>query len=213
MFSVTANCTPNITTSTTNLTITKSIQYPFDLDQPYQSSKFHMNEQKGCLENDTSTLQVFFLGNVKSDAEFFVTTGVLTFLYSTALIAVYLFAHKQYTAENSHAPVIDFIFTVIFAVFWLSGSAAWSNGLSDLKKAADPSFFDRTLFEPVGIVTSAVHPIKSGSFGGIVISILFGFINFILWAANLWFLYKETTWFESILKNSAPSTAATTTGA
>jgi hypothetical protein len=128
------------------------------------------------------------------------------------LIAVYLLAHKVYS-ENTHAPVIDFIFTVIFAVFWLSGSAAWSNGLSDLKKATDPNNFHPDLISPAGIVISPITPIKPGSFGGIVISILFGFINFILWAANLWFLYKETTWFESILKNQAPASAATTTGA
>ena len=84
--------------------------------------------------------------------------------------------------------------------------------LGDLKLGATPENWknDSTLFLPSGLVHLPVQPLSSGQFGGLVISILFGFINFILWAANLWFLYKETTWFESILKNQAPSTSATT---
>jgi hypothetical protein len=32
----------------------------------------------------------------------------------------------------------DFCFTVIVAVFWLSASAAWANGVINLKYAANP---------------------------------------------------------------------------
>ena len=34
-----------------------------------------------------------------------------------------------------------------------------------------------------------------GHFGGANVSVLLGFLNFFLWACNLWFLYKETFWF------------------
>lgn len=33
----------------------------------------------------------------------------------------------------------DFALTLILAIFWLSGSAAWSNGTSALKNSLDPS--------------------------------------------------------------------------
>ena len=36
---------------------------------------------------------------------------------------------------------------------------------------------------------------SSGSFGGAVSAVLLGFLNFFLWTANLWYLYKETAWF------------------
>ena len=33
----------------------------------------------------------------------------------------------------------DFCFTVVIAVFWLSASAAWANGVITMKIVADPS--------------------------------------------------------------------------
>ena len=36
---------------------------------------------------------------------------------------------------------------------------------------------------------------SSGAFGGAVSAVLLGFLNFFLWTANLWYLYKETAWF------------------
>merc|ERR1712008_203523 len=35
----------------------------------------------------------------------------------------------------------------------------------------------------------------TGNFNKANISIIVGFLNFFLWASNLWFLYKETSWF------------------
>ena len=77
----------------------------------------------------------------------------------------------------------DFVFTVIFAVFWLSGSAAWAKGLSDLKQGANPAVWskDGRLFFPQGLVQLPIIPIKSGAFGGIVISIV-SFVDFQLQA-------------------------------
>jgi hypothetical protein len=43
---------------------------------------------------------VAFVGNAKSDAEYFVTTGVLSFLYSMAAAAVYLLAERSYQSNN-----------------------------------------------------------------------------------------------------------------
>ena len=45
------------------------------------------------------------VGDAKSDSQFFVTTGVLTFLYATGIGAVYLLADTLYT-ENSRVPMI-----------------------------------------------------------------------------------------------------------
>jgi hypothetical protein len=213
-FRVTVKCTRESSINeSVKITVRQTVEYPFDLDQPHHGQTFHLPDFPEC-KNATGAgiFDIDFVSNVKTDAEFFVTTGVLSFLYATALIGIYLFANKLYT-DNTNAPIIDFVFTVIFAVFWLSGSAAWAKGLSDLKNGANPAVWarDPRLYFPMELVkdTLPIEVIKAGSFGGIVISILFGFINFILWAANLWFLYKETTWFESIMKNQAPSTSTT----
>ena len=68
----------------------------------------------------------------------------------------------------------DFCFTVVIAVFWLSASAAWANGVSNLKFVVDP---DNWLVQPTGAsfckdATKAVYGVQScealdrGRFGG-----------------------------------------------
>lgn len=70
--------------------------------------------------------------DVSSDAQFFVATGVLSFLYCLFIIVVYAFIDDFYKSK-SEIPLADFMLTTILAIFWLSGSAAWSNGTSALK--------------------------------------------------------------------------------
>ena len=41
--------------------------------------------------------------------------------------------------------------------------------------------------------SSVSSPLGKGLFWSLNLSS--GFLNFLLWAANLWFLYKETSWF------------------
>lgn len=99
-------------------------------------------------------------------------------------------------------PFQDFVITVIFGVLWISSSAAWANGLSGLKSVTLPN-----------IVGNCECTVSTSSFSTLNISVvrtekiffyrqltgkfqIFGFLNFFLWAANLWFLYKETAWFQ-----------------
>lgn len=77
--------------------------------------------------------------------------------------------------------------TTILAIFWLSGSAAWSNGASALKTVTDTEVISRSCYKVL------VH---NSGFSRLNISLLFGYLNFFLWASDLWFLYKETYWFK-----------------
>ncbi len=94
-------------------------------------------------------------GDFSSDAHFFVFTCVVAFLSAMALLVVYVFMSAMYEAQDKKPPLYvsphlhqviimcldyisylirqDFVFTVIMAVFWLSASAAWANGLTVLK--------------------------------------------------------------------------------
>ena len=42
---------------------------------------------------------------------------------------------------------------------------------------------------------------SAGQFAGANSAVLLGFLNFFLWAANLWYLYKETAWFSGNMNN------------
>ncbi|NWI49821.1 SYPL2 protein, partial [Calyptomena viridis] len=68
-------------------------------------------------ESEARTL--YLVGDFSAPAEFFVTLGVFSFLYSMA--------------------ALDFCVTVCFAFFWLVAAAAWGKGLSDVKAATRPT--------------------------------------------------------------------------
>lgn len=79
---------------------------------------------------------VYISGDMSSDSQFFVATGVLSMLYCIFIIAVYGFVDQMYK-DKQEFPMADFMLTTILAIFWLSGSAAWSNGTSALKSMTD----------------------------------------------------------------------------
>ena len=69
-------------------------------------------------------------------------TGVLSLLYCVFIIAVYAFLDEIYKSKTE-IPLADFMLTTVLAIFWLSGSAAWSNGTSALKQATDQDFLHK----------------------------------------------------------------------
>lgn len=162
--------------------------YPFRLDQVNYIGK-HCNDTK----------HFHLIGDFSSDAQFFVATGVLSLLYCIAIILVYVMFDAMYQSTGL-LPLADFFLTVTLAVFWLSGSAAWANGLNGLKGTTQ-SILDTHQCKDIcaGVVT--------GSFSELTISVILGFLNFFLWASDLWFLYKETPWFK--LKQGTGVNAAT----
>jgi len=179
--------------------LTHPFSYPFQLDH-VPAVTVTCGEKGG-----EKTKHMQLPGDFSSDAQFFVFTGVLSFLATMGILVVYVFFSDMYFAESKMAPMIDFCFTVIMAVFWLSASAAWANGVINMKYAADPDswlFKDASSMCQQSQVKSYVNTeVKSctvdftGNFNKANISIIVGFLNFFLWASNLWFLYKETSWF------------------
>ncbi|KAH0513859.1 Synaptoporin [Microtus ochrogaster] len=135
------------------------------------------------------------VGDSSSSAEFFVTVAVFAFLYSLAATVVYIFFQNKYR-ENNRGPLIDFIVTVVFSFLWLVGSSAWAKGLSDVKVATDPKevlLLMSACKQPYNKCMAVHSPVMSS----LNTSVVFGFLNFILWAGNIWFVFKETGWHSS----------------
>jgi hypothetical protein len=127
-------------------------------------------------------------------AEFFVATGVLSFLYTIIILVVYIFFHQTY-AQNNKIPVIDLGVSVILSVFWLAGSSAWAQGVSDLKYYLHPD----TIFKILYVCSqegNECETVEDGSYGTLNASLILGFANFALWLSSLWFIYKETVFFQ-----------------
>lgn len=160
--------------------VSKDISYPFRLDH-------EKLEMKAC-GND---YLLRFIGDYSSDSQFFVTSGVLAMLYSLGVLAFYSLMDTLYKADK-RIPLMDFWITTGGAVFWLSASAAWASGLNSLKYAADPA--NIAPLQDICKINEC-ESYFAANFADLNISIIIGFLNFFLWTVNLWFLYKETSWF------------------
>ncbi|XP_042637884.1 synaptoporin [Orycteropus afer afer] len=169
-----------------NLSIDVAFAYPFRLHQV-------TFEVPTCEGKERQKLAL--IGDFSSSAEFFVTVAVFAFLYSLAATVVYIFFQNKYR-ENNRGPLIDFIVTVVFSFLWLVGSSAWAKGLSDVKVATDPK-------EVLLLMSACKQPsnkcmaVHSPVMSSLNTSVVFGFLNFILWAGNIWFVFKETGWHSS----------------
>lgn len=125
-FATTTNFEVKVGLQCTNKTMDMSavIDYPFAYSQQI------------CKSDGAGETPVYISGDLSSDSQFFVATGVLSMLYCIFIIAVYGFFDKMYK-DKQEFPMADFMLTTILAIFWLSGSAAWSNGTSALKGMTD----------------------------------------------------------------------------
>jgi len=172
-----------------------SLSYPFKLD----------HEPAINASCKTQKFQMYLPGDFSSDAQFFVFVGVISFLGTMVSLAVYVFFSDLYMSEQKKAPMVDFCLTAILAVFWLAASAAWANGVINMKYAANPdnwifgsdSICERNNENYINTGVDRCTVIERGSFQKANISIIIGFLNSFLWGANLWFLYKETSWFSN----------------
>ncbi|XP_055383902.1 synaptoporin-like isoform X2 [Condylostylus longicornis] len=162
------------------------------------TANYTNNVHSICIDGQTRTIEYPYSfefqicnsttisADLSSDAQFFVATGVLSMMYCIFIIAVYAIIDELYRTK-SEFPLADFFLTTILAIFWLAGSSAWSNGTTALKTVTNPD----KLSQQCKNCTYTVE-----SFSKLNISLLIGFLNFFLWASGLWFLYKETIWFQ-----------------
>ena len=163
--------------------ITYELAYPFDLEVPIH------------VPSDTGFAFVVPTPKIdkESTAEFYVTTGVLSFLFSAAAAVFYVLMTDVY--ENSTLfPFIDLVATGILTFFWFISWCTWvaqEGNIRNWYHDMPASICSSLNGQQTGIVFSCDNQGKV-SFAKLTISLIFGFGNIILWAGSGWFVYKET---------------------
>ncbi|XP_041052395.1 synaptophysin-like protein 2 isoform X2 [Carcharodon carcharias] len=164
--------------------ISINFSYPFRLNQ--------ISYRALTCKNDTVYETLDLIGDFSSSAEFFVAIGVFTFLYCTAALVLYL-GYQSLYQQNKYLPIADFVVTALFAFLWLVSSSAWAQGLTDVKSNTRPPALIRSIsacYQKTVVCTPGALP----PMGRLNASVIFGFMNFILWSGNSWFVLKETSW-------------------
>jgi hypothetical protein len=75
--------------------------------------------------------------DIKPSAEFFVFTGVTSMLLSLAITVLYVLMDRQYR-NDERFPIVDFVLSIIWAIFWIAGSSAWAQGVSNIRSQTSP---------------------------------------------------------------------------
>ncbi|KAL7882383.1 hypothetical protein SRHO_G00000410 [Serrasalmus rhombeus] len=171
--------------SGSNATLEATFSYPFRLNQ------VRLVAENVTLCNHTVS-ETHLVGDSSSSAEFFVAVAVLAFLYCMAALLVYV-GYMHVYRDSDFGPMFDFVVTAAFAFLWLVCSSAWARGLQLVKYATGTEGITSTLLPCRGDdVTCEVTDFAS--MRTLNISVVFGFLNLIVWAGNAWFVYKETRW-------------------
>lgn len=173
---------PTQTTGTSQAIL--AISYPFDFSQQKVNNT--------CPGHNLSYTHV---SSLSGSPQFFVMTAVLSILYASVSLVVYLFFSSTYESIPV-VPVADLIATAVLCLFWFIASASFSSGVSLLKSTATYENLKQVVcsadFERLpGASCRPLDP-ESPTWKSLNVALISGFTSFFLWGSGLWFVYKET---------------------
>ncbi|TSX44499.1 Synaptophysin-like protein 1 [Bagarius yarrelli] len=176
-----------------NETLNVTFAYPFRLNQVL------LVKDNVTLCNRTMSA-THLIGDSSSSVEFFVAVGVLAFLYCMFALLVYV-GYMHVYRDSDFGPVFDFLVTAAFAFLWLVSSSAWAQGLQKVKYATSKEGISASLKSDIMSEVTDFSSMRT-----LDISVVFGFVNLIIWSGNAWFVYKETCWHSQKRNNSRQET-------
>ena len=170
--------------------------YPFRLSGP--------SRQFTDCQGNTRSYEL--MGDLSPSAQWFVFVGVTAFLYALASMIFYVIFDAQVRANHERLVTIgDLVGTVLYTFFWLTAASAWAWGLNEVKILTGRNRFFANEPFPTVCNESGSENICTGfapaDYGALNASVAFAFLNFFLWACNVWFVYKESPYHQEPAKN------------
>jgi hypothetical protein len=188
----------NLTTASTPASLKTQLYkasygYPYDLTDAklFATTSCPSGQKPKTLDQSTICTETH---NIVSSAQFFVFVGVMSFLYSFAFIIIYVFFRHKYN-NIVYFPLVDFGFTVIFALFWFCGSIAWAKAVDDIQSYTNPEKIITN--QKLACPPDACYPSYYPTYANIIVAAIIGFGNLVLWIGDVWFVLKETSWFKT----------------
>ncbi|NWV62576.1 SYPL1 protein, partial [Malurus elegans] len=84
----------------------------------------------------------------------------------------------------------DLAISVLTAFLWLVSTFVWAKALADIKVSTGARIIPG--IESCKAPGTTCHFLSVTSMGILNVSVVFGLLNMILWAGNVWLLYKDT---------------------
>ncbi|XP_071488562.1 synaptophysin-like [Diadema antillarum] len=175
----------------------QKVEYPFRLESGPLPS----------ICNDT--LKRYASSDPSSSAQFFVAIGVLAMLYTIGALLWYIIYEARYPDKEIHF-IVDLIVTGVFVLLFFISSCAWAAGLNDVKHWTN---FDNLAQNELVYKSTCDNPAftcqaeRRANYASLNVSVIFGFLNTVVWGGNLWFIYKETSWFQQRQQQNQPAAA------
>ncbi|NXS36888.1 SYPL1 protein, partial [Pomatostomus ruficeps] len=85
----------------------------------------------------------------------------------------------------------DLAISVLTAFLWLVSTFVWAKALADIKVSTGASIIPE--IESCKAPGTTCHFLSVTSMGILNVSVVFGLLNMILWVANVWLVYKDTS--------------------
>uniref|UniRef100_A0A8C5NC91 Synaptoporin-like n=1 Tax=Gouania willdenowi TaxID=441366 RepID=A0A8C5NC91_GOUWI len=89
-----------------------------------------------------------------------------------------------------------FVTVAVFSFMWLISSCCWAKTVSDIKTATNPTLVFH-LISACRAQENQCAATHEPHWSRLNCSVVFGFVNLMLWVGNIWFVYKETGWYKT----------------
>ncbi|XP_072026163.1 synaptophysin-like [Amphiura filiformis] len=132
----------------------------------------------------------------EGSARFFVCIGVLAMLYCAVVLVWYVFLEVKFL-HLEIVPLVDTMVTAVFSLLFFIASCAWAAGVGDVKWWTTFSNVRDRFYKETCMSDGVACVGNNGGYAGLNVSLIFGFLNCGVWAANVWFTLKETGWFRA----------------